>query len=284
VEDRWRPVYPQSNNAVPNGGIFAATLWFGGGDFWNTINLAAQAADFTDTDNSAAGAIAILAAMKGMALLPPELVAQLGDRIVGKNMGRLELTPPVDESISGLARRTVAIGEQVILANAGRRDGERLWIQEQSPVTQPPERFELADLMRYWNPEWILERAGFSGMHGGTFLRGNVLITYPRDPARGLVLRRRLTLSDTPALNVEVAAEPGRVWELIVAVGNDQVHHQVITSDDPGTVYHPVKLDLARYAGREVTLRLVQKVTVAWDAQRTGKPPGAALWKNLVVK
>src|SRR5690606_13039903 len=49
VEDRWRIEYPASNNAVPNGGLTAASLWFGEGDFWKTINLASRAADFSDT-------------------------------------------------------------------------------------------------------------------------------------------------------------------------------------------------------------------------------------------
>lgn len=39
VEDRWHTEYPATNNAVANGGIVAAGLWFGGGDFWRTMNL-----------------------------------------------------------------------------------------------------------------------------------------------------------------------------------------------------------------------------------------------------
>ena len=70
IEDRWRIEYPASNNAVPNGGLTAACLWFGEGNFWKTIDLACRAADFSDTDNSAATAISIIAAMQGMKALP----------------------------------------------------------------------------------------------------------------------------------------------------------------------------------------------------------------------
>lgn len=96
---------------MANGGTCAAALWFGGGDFWRTVDLASQAADFSDTDNSAASAVSILAAMHGMKILPVNLVAQLDDRIVGAEMGRVKLTPPVDEKISDFARRTAAIGK-----------------------------------------------------------------------------------------------------------------------------------------------------------------------------
>src|SRR5262245_57722242 len=47
VEDRWHIEYPATNNAVGNGGIVAASVWFGEGDFLQTVNLAFGAADFT---------------------------------------------------------------------------------------------------------------------------------------------------------------------------------------------------------------------------------------------
>src|SRR5262249_4123675 len=33
VEDQWHIEYPATNNAVPNGGLVAACVWFGQGDF-----------------------------------------------------------------------------------------------------------------------------------------------------------------------------------------------------------------------------------------------------------
>ena len=41
--------------------------------------------------------------MHGMSALPAKPVAALNDRVCGATMGPLKLTPPVDESISGLA-------------------------------------------------------------------------------------------------------------------------------------------------------------------------------------
>src|SRR5262249_244773 len=167
VEDRWHLEYPATNNAVPNGGLVAASVWFGEGDFLKTVNLAARAADFTDADCNAANAAAVVGAMHGMKALPPHLVERLGDRIKGEKMGSVALTPPFDEKIADLAKRTAAIGEKFLLANGATLSGEKFSVPVQAPVTQPAELFKLADLTQYWNPDWTLERAGFGGAGGG---------------------------------------------------------------------------------------------------------------------
>jgi hypothetical protein len=53
VEDRWHIEYPATNNAVPNGGLTAMAVWFGEGDWLQTVNHAFRAADFTDADCNA---------------------------------------------------------------------------------------------------------------------------------------------------------------------------------------------------------------------------------------
>jgi len=280
IQDRGRIEYPQSNNAVVNGGITAAVLWFGEGDFWKTINLGARADDFTDADCTSSSAIAILAAMRGMAFLPPALVAQLGDRIVGAQLGKVKLTPAVDERLSDLARRTTAIGIKIILAQEGKLEGERLSLTPQTPKPQPAERFVLNDLMAYFAPEWTLMRAGFGGIHGTTgFMSDNSLETFPRDESRGLLLRRNMKLSATPKLSFEVAAAPRRVFELRVYVGNQQLHREVIKGFTDKREYRKFEFDLAPYAGQEVTLRIYQAVLLLGD-----ECPGSAFWRNINVQ
>src|SRR5207244_853899 len=161
VEDRWHIEYPATNNAVPNGGLVAACVWFGEGEFLKTVNLAARAADFTDADCNAANAAAVVGAMHGMKAIPQHLVAQLGDGIVGTEMGGVKFDPPVDEKISDLAKRTAAIGEKLFIANGGKVIGEKLVTEIEPPRNQPAELFKLADLMQFWNPAWALDRAGF---------------------------------------------------------------------------------------------------------------------------
>ena len=142
INERWGIEYPATNNAVVNGGIVATSVWFGKGDFMTTENLAFNAADFADTDCNAANARSVVAAMHGMSALPAKDVAALHDRVYGATMGALNLTPPVDESISALAERTAVIGEKILLSHGARLEGDILIIPEQQPKTQDPELFQ----------------------------------------------------------------------------------------------------------------------------------------------
>jgi hypothetical protein len=285
VEDRWHSEYPATNNAVPNGGIVAASVWFGDGDFLKTVNLAAKAADFTDADCNAANAAAVVGAMHGMKAIPAHLVAQLGDRIVGTQMGGVKLTPPVDEKISKLAARTAAIGEKFIAANGARISGDTFTIPAQAPVTQAAETFRLADLIQNWNPDWKLERAGFGGAGGGmggirgiTHLAGDVLATYPRDEVRGCLLRRRVKLGATPKLTFEAGSDAGRAWELNVYADNTLLEKCVIEGGAGGQEWQSLSVDLQSFSNREVTLRLYQRVLL------TNHTAGNALWRNLKLE
>lgn len=90
LNERWGIEYPATNNAVVNGGIVATSVWFGGGDFVATENLAFTAADFADTDCNAANAASVVAAMHGMSALPAQEVAVLNDRIYGPTIGSFD--------------------------------------------------------------------------------------------------------------------------------------------------------------------------------------------------
>lgn len=285
VEDRWHIEYPASNNAVPNGGIAATALLFGDGDFLKTMNLAYRAADFTDADCNAANAAAVIAAMHGSKCLPKNLVEPLHDRIVGEQMGRVKLTPAVDERISELAKRTAALGEKFIVAKGGKVSGESISIVSQVPATQPAERFTLGDLTKFWNTDWKLERAGFGGagggirnIHGLTGLEGDVLATWPRDPVRGVVLRRSVKLGSKPSLSFQAGTDAGRSWELEVYVNNKRLFRALIDgqSSAPGErLWQEINLDLSKFAGQEVQLRLYQRVLLA------DRIPGNAYWRDL---
>lgn len=286
VIERWAAEYPGTNNAVANGGIIALCLWFGEGDFLKTVNLACRVSDFTDADCNAAGAAAVIGAMHGMKAIPQNLIAPLNDRIFGDKMGDLPL-PPVDETISALARRTAAMGEKMLLAHGVSVDGEALVISHEAAQTQPLERFTLADFTRHWQPEWTLERAGFGatiggrlGYPGGTWLVDGVLTTWPRELMRGVVLTRKLTLpAGAPKLIVEVNADPGRVWELSVHVNNHELIRKPIIGS-PDHEWQKVEADLTAYAGKEVTLRLYQDLL----GNVRLRPPSAAHWKSVSVE
>jgi hypothetical protein len=286
VEDRWHQEYPATNNAVANGGIVAVAVWFGRGDFLNTVNLALGAADFTDADCNAANAASVVAAMHGMKALPSHLVQQLGDRIVGSEMGGVKLTPPVDEKISDLARRTAALGEKILVAHGATLTRDRLTIRPEEPITQPAELFKLADLTRYWNPDWTLERAGFGGAGGGmrgirgiTHLDGEALATYPRDEVRGVVLRRTVQLGEKPSLSFQAGVDADRAWELNVYANNQLLLKKIIAAPaaTPGRHWQTIQVDLRSFAGQKVQLRLYQRVLLA------GRTAGNAFWKAVAV-
>jgi hypothetical protein len=285
VEDRWHIEYPATNNAVANGGIVAAAVWFGEGDFLKTVNLAFAAADFTDTDCNAANSGGVVGSMKGMKALPAALVAQLHDRMEGSEMGGVAVIPPLQESISNIARRTARIGEQFVKEQGGARQGDVLVLRRQTVVTQPAELFALAKLTEYWNPGWELQRAGFGGAGGGmagirgnTYLEGDVLATYPRDEVRGTVLTRRLALGANPILSLEAGADAGRSWQLEIYAGNHRVESKLISGDKQRT-WQKVEVSLTPYANRTVTLRLLQRVLLGPQ-----KAPGNAYWRRIEIR
>jgi len=285
VEDRWHIEYPATNNAVGNGGIVATSVWFGGGDYLKTVNLAFGAADFTDADCNAANSASVVGAMHGMKAIPANLVSQFNDRIKGDSLGDVALTPPVDESITALANRTVAIGLKLLKKNGARLSRNRVNIPIQQPVTQPAELFKLADLTKYWNPDWELQRAGFGGAGGGlpgirgiTYLNGDVLATYPRDEVRGLLLQRTLKINGQKKLSFDAGVDEGRAWELNVYVDNERLADETLEGHKPGINWQTFSFDLSKYEGKTINIRLYQRVLI------DGKEAGDAYWRRVEVE
>jgi hypothetical protein len=277
---------------VVNGGIVATSVWFGSGDFVATESLAFSAADFSDTDCNAANAASVVGAMKGLSAFPADLVASLNDRIYGATMGLLKLTPPVDEKISDLARRTEVIGEKILLSHGARLQGEDLIIPAEQPETPEPEIFKLSELTQWWNSDWTLERAGFGGAGGGiagirgnTYLDGETLSIWPRDEVRGALLRRSVQLGSTPVLNFDVGVDPGCAWHLSVFVNNDRLFDKIIEGSpiaQPETPserhWEHIRLDLGRYKNERIVIRLYDLVLVPH------RYAGNSYWRGIVLK
>ncbi len=285
IEDIWHIEYPATNNAVSNGGIVAASLWFGKGDFLKTVNLAYGAADYTDADCNAANAGAVIGAMKGLAGIPTSLIKSFRDRIKGESLGEVILTPAVDESISGLATRTTIVGEEILNHYGVKKINGTLFIPIQEPITQPAELFTLADLMKYWNPEWTLDRAGFggagggmSGIRGNTYLNGDTLATYPRDEIRSLLLHRTLKIKGERELSFEVGVDAKRAWELNIFINNEKKLVKIIEGGEKEQQWQPVRVDLSSYDDQTITIRLYQRVLIS------GKEAGNAYWKSIKIK
>lgn len=284
IEDKWHFEYPATNNAVANGGIVAASIWFGEGDFLKTVNLAAAAADFTDADCNAANAAAVIGAMHGTKSIPGHLVLALQDRITGDSMGDLKLTP-VDERISDLSKRTVNVGKSIMKQNRVDVVNGVMKIPVAAVVTQPAELFSLGELMQYWNPGWQLNRAGFGGAGGGmrgirgiTYLDSNVLITYPRDEVRGLFLQKEIVVGDNnKILSFAAGSEAKKAWSLSVYAGNERVFMKRITGGDSTFTWENIRVDLSAFAGKKKIIRIYQRVLLP------GREAGNAHWKDLIL-
>jgi hypothetical protein len=226
-----------------------------------------------------------------MSALPAKEVAALNDKVYGATMGALKLTPPVDESISGLGSRTAVIGEKILLEHGAKLDGDKLVIATQQPVTMEPELFKLSDFTKMWNPDWTLERAGLGGGGGGirgirgdTYLDGDTLAIWPRDEVRGALLRRSVELSDNPTLTFDAGVDPGRGWHLVVFVNNDKVLDRLIEgkSAPPGNVtdliWSPIQVDLSAYRKQPVVIRLYDLVLLS------NGMAGNSYWRKLDLR
>jgi len=117
------------------------------------------------------------------------------------------------------------------------------------------------------------------GLRGNTYLDGDVLATYPRDEVRGLVLTRKATLSAAPKLSVEAGADGGRAWGLDVHVDNQRVLTRTIQAKTRDRSWETVEVDLQAFAGKPVTLRLIQRVLLGPEYAS-----GNAYWRNLKLE
>lgn len=281
VEQRWHIEYPNTNNAVANGGIVATCLWFGEADFLKTVNLASRSLDFTDSDCNAANAIGVIMAMKGTAGIPKGLMEQIGDTIKGDKMGKVEFNPAINESISELGKRTAKIGEEIVILNGASKSGNNLLIPMEPILPQKAELFSLADYTKPWDPSWQLVGAGFFGPKGGTYLEEseNILITYPRDEVRRLNLNRSLIIEDQKQMIIKVASEIGKPWELIVYANDEKLSNTIIESISETTKWQDVTIDLSIFQGKEVKIRLFQNVLI----KGSNKQGGSAYWKNITI-
>ncbi len=271
TEARWRPDYPQMNNAVANGALVAIGLLYGKGDFLDTLNIITQAGDFTDADCNAANAGAILGAMHGTQAIPRQLVEPLHDRIYGEQMGPVKFRKPVDEKISDLAERIVKIGTANVEANGGTVEARSIVVPRRRPETQPYEKFDINEYASLWDRNWKLEGGGRGGA-GATYLDGDTLVTFPRD-SRPCRLEATFTIpSRRPTMTLTVRSDAGKPWRLDVYANNERLITQTIDGAP-----EPVIIDLSHYAGQTALLR-------AFHYQIDGKPPSEARWRSIVIQ
>lgn len=109
-----------------------------------------------------------------------------------------------------------------------------------------------------WAPDWRLDAPEFEGSparlpeYQG---RRNVLMTHPHSEQKPAAFVRRIRLgSGTPFVRVAVAGHDKGDWELRVRVDGELIHRETVGLTE--VRWRTVKVDLSRFAGREVDLRL----------------------------
>ncbi|MEJ2010548.1 MAG: ADP-ribosylglycohydrolase family protein [Acidobacteriota bacterium] len=280
IENRWRPEYPQFNNAVANGALCALALLYGKGDWLKTVNIVTARDDCTDADCNSDVVGSVVGAMHGSRAIPPDMVKALKNRIYGTGMGPLKFGRVIDERISDFAARIAAVGRKLLLANGAREEDGYLLIPHQTVEQQPLEWFDINDYGKLWNPDWRLAHASRGGA-GATYLEWetNTLVTFPRD-TRPCRLEREVHIPAGPSkLALRVGAAPGRPWRLQILVNNDSIMAKAIESgpDTREAQYQDLDADLSKYAGQTVRVRLYH-----WLVD--GQPPGSAYWKSVEVR
>jgi hypothetical protein len=272
IETTWRPLYPMANNAVANAGIIATCLLKADGDFLKTVNLACIAGDNTDADCNAASAGAVVTAMHGTKSIPGELLEGLHNRIKGDKMGG-RLLPPTDETITNLANRTVAAGIANLKDNGIKVQNDFLAIPIQKIITQPAELFTVNDMLKKWDADWQIEHSTKS-----TYIEDDALITYPAITARSMYLYRTIKVEDKNTMVLTVAAEQNKCWKLRVFLDNSKVLDKMIEAAGEAGKWQTVKIDLSKYKGKEVIVRLYQ------NTDFIDKWPGNAYWKKINIE
>ena len=257
-------------------------MLYGKGDYLASLNIVTSTDDFTDADCNADNVGSVLGALHGIKAIPQELVAALHDRIYGDSMGSITYKKVVDERISDLAERIATVGKKRLLAHGAVEQDGFLLIPRQVAREQPLEWFDINDYGRLWNEEWSLTHAG-RGSTGedSTYLRweDNTLVTFPRDTRPCRLQRQAHVPAGHPELALTVGCVAGQNWRLQARVNNVILAHEVISTDvkDAEPHFREFHLDLSKYAGQTVTLRLFH-----WFAY--GKPPGSAYWKKAEIR
>ena len=174
----------------------------------------------------------------------PEGLEQMPDADF-RNLIWYILAPPQDGKPLNEERRKELSGENTSAAVERPTDGEALAL---------------------WAPGWQVDCPPFEGAPAKfpEFAgRKNVLMTHPIDARTPAALVRAINFApdEHMALSFSVAAHERGDWELRIVADGEVLHRQVIDHATDGVRWRNVRLDLARFAGRRIVLRLENAAT-----------------------
>lgn len=228
----------------------------------------------------------------------------LGGRVVENSASRVRLlmAGPVEEVISKADVQTMTVSENSVMPEGLEQIPDADFRNLIWYILAPPEdgkplneerRKELTggagdsaaltpgtdgESVALWAPEWQLDLPEFEGSPARfpEFAgRRNVLMTHPFSDKKPAAIVRRIKLgAGSPQLRFAVAAHEKGDWELRVRIDGTVVHRQTVTHN--GDRWVNVRMDLSRFAGREVELRL-ENAANNWEWE-------FGYWSDLIVE
>ncbi len=283
IEDRWAGTdtcpdgvgKPFNIDAKLNGAYIVIGLLYGGADWAKTLEISTRCGQ--DADCNPSNAAGVLGALYGLKRIPSEYTAGIA-ALKGRKFDH------TDYDFDGMVDASEAVARRVVAAGGG-KVGEDGSLRLPAERPEPPKRLEqvrafseeqrrawAADFERKrrealvaripvgeWAPGWRLIKTGTEMDPGLRPLFGepSVLVTHPVSQSEPAALEARVTLpKGSPRLVLSVASWPepsNSDWELRVLADGNEVAREVIHS--PGK-WRNVSVDLSRYAGRTVRLRL----------------------------
>jgi len=139
---------------------------------------------------------------------------------------------------------------------------------------------DISEDVAQFAPGWKVASCGHEmnpGLHEQALGRNNVLVTHPLDRRTGCQLSRELKLpagKDT-ILRLTVGHHPNGDWALLVAVNGKQVARKLVGKETAPDGWMQTKIDLSDYAGKTVTLELIN--------QPTGWTNEAGYWAEIAL-
>ncbi len=148
------------------------------------------------------------------------------------------------------------------------------------PVSRPEKRIDLQSAVDKFASGWKVKNCGRYanvGFHPSFNGRKNVLVTHPLNGDVGCTLTRQLTVPTKKSqLRLVVRHYRTGDWQLIVRVEEKELLSKTIGRESTKEGWQEVTVDLSKYAGRSITLELVNQPN-GWAYEQ-------ALWAEIVVE
>ncbi len=286
-------------DAKINAAYIVMGLLYGEGDMDKTIIISTRCGQVSDCNPANSGGV--LATTIGFSKLPDKFKSALNPE------GKFSHTPynfptliKVSEQIvrqavkrSGGRIEKTAAGKEVLVIpvkkpkpsnfeqcwEAGPVANSRFTEEEMAKITMGAH--DISAAVKKLAPGWAISKCGadmdpgLRAEHGG---RKNVLMTHPLNKSTACILSRTVKIKKggKTGLSIWVSHHPQGDWDLIVKGNGQQLFKGSIGEETVKNGWMEVKVDLTKFAGKEVKLELLN-VPTGWSFE-------AGYWGKIEIK